>query len=123
MKTFRSDEERRLYNRQHARVNRNLGKAREYECEMQCGSSATEWAQTHGMDGSNDDHFRALCHKCHLKYDNRWNEAERKKVSETNKRLGRTPPSQLGAKRSEETLAKMSEAQLLRYQKERTCAS
>jgi group I intron endonuclease len=37
-------------------------------------------------------------------------EETKKKISETNKKLGRIPPSHLGKKRSAETLIKMSEA-------------
>lgn len=117
-KRFNSAEERRRYNWQHGQVTKLRGSAKTHVCEELCGSQAAEWAQIHGKDGSDVQHFRPLCRPCHQKYDNRWNPEERAKLSATVKSLGIRPPSHLGVKRSEETKAKMSAAQKKRYAEE-----
>lgn len=78
-KAFASIEERRLYIRNHQRVARRRGKASEHTCS--CGAPAREWAQLHGKDGSADEHFEAMCHKCHQRYDGRWSPEERERVA------------------------------------------
>lgn len=82
-KKFESVEERRAYNRRHYRVVRARGKAAEYDCD--CGQPAKEWAQLHETDGESPEDYQAMCRPCHQKYDDRWNEEERAKVSKSMK--------------------------------------
>ncbi len=68
------------YSNNHHRTYRERGKAREYLCAQNCGRQATQWAQTHGTDGTSSGDYRPLCRSCHAKYD------------------GAIPPSQVGKK-------------------------
>ena len=53
----------------HYRVYRKRGKASEYPC-ADCGDPARDWAQIHGTDGTDPEHYQPLCRKCHYwKYD------------------------------------------------------
>lgn len=90
-KTFETIEERRLYNRRHYLVNRVRGKAREHLCE-DCGGSATNWATNHDGDPDLPDDYRALCGKCHVKYDKRWTPEERAKVAISTKAVWDNSP-------------------------------
>lgn len=62
--------------RNHARVYRARGKAKERLCEMDCGAQAAEWSHNHDTDPADPDNYRSLCRKCHIAYDWKpeWNE-------------------------------------------------
>ena len=72
----------RIYNRYHEHKRYKDGWAREYGCWF-CDNQADEWAWIHDADPADFDSYIALCYRCHQKYDNRWNEDERRKVSES----------------------------------------
>lgn len=57
------------YNTRHRRVKIARGSARSHPCANECGQPAAEWAQIHGTDGLEVEHYRPLCHKCHVNYD------------------------------------------------------
>lgn len=120
-KKFASIEERRLYYRQLYRVTKIHGKASEHTCD--CGEPAKEWAHLHGFSGEDPSHFDAMCRPCHQEYDNRWNEEERGKVSESMKtvwsnmdeakrdeRCEKISKSKMGHEVTQETRAKISES-------------
>lgn len=109
-KTFSSVEERRLYNRQHYRVNKTMGKASEYSCFDGCGRQGAEWAHKHGTSGNDPENdFQAMCRPCHQKYDDRWNEDERTRVAASVKKTWEEDPGRRVF--TEEHLANMREAQ------------
>lgn len=112
-KAFASIEERRLYIRNHQRVARRRGKASEHTCS--CGAPAREWAQLHGKDGSADEHFEAMCHKCHQRYDGRWSPEERERVAASVKANWDAHHTR---EFSDETRAKMSASQQQRWQED-----
>lgn len=80
------------YYKRHRRVYKERGKARDYACAWDCGAQAREWAQIHGTDGESSDHYQPMCNKCHAKYDDKWNKAQRAKVSESTKRVWANSP-------------------------------
>lgn len=89
-KRFSSVEERRDYNRKHYMVVRARGKASMHTCE--CGEPAKEWAHLHDTDGDLPSHYEAMCRKCHQRYDDRWNDEERARVSESMKKVWDNSP-------------------------------
>lgn len=56
------------YSTRHDRVKRERGAAADHTC-VECGSSAHEWAQTHGTDGTDTQDYRPMCRACHRAYD------------------------------------------------------
>jgi transposase-like protein len=62
------DEVRLQYSRNHRRVRKNKGKAKEQSC-VDCNCPAFDWSQRKETDGSSDEHFEPRCRHCHLSYD------------------------------------------------------
>lgn len=96
-KRFGTVEERRAYNRRHYRVAKARGKASAHTCP--CGAPAAEWAQLHDKDGEDPDDYEAMCRKCHQRYDDRWNDQERARVSESLKKMWANSPGRKQAMR------------------------
>jgi len=57
------------YRGRHLRVQRARGSANEHACVDGCGRQAEEWAQIHGTDGADPEHYVPRCVKCHRAYD------------------------------------------------------
>jgi hypothetical protein len=57
------------YFARHWRVRSVRGRASDYECEACAKRPGKDWAQTHGTNGLNPEHYRALCRSCHASYD------------------------------------------------------
>jgi hypothetical protein len=80
-KKFATMEEQRLYNRRHYMVVKARGRAVEHGCS--CGKVAAEWAHLKDATGDLPEDYEAMCRPCHHKYDDRWNDEERSRVSES----------------------------------------
>jgi hypothetical protein len=91
------------YQRNHRRVRAARGKASEYEC-ADCEEEAKEWSQIHNTAGDDPKHYEPRCHKCHQKYDDKWNKDQRAKVSASTKRVWDESPERraamIGSKRA-----------------------
>lgn len=68
------------YMKRHDRCVAARGKASAHSCE-ECGKQAKEWAWIHDTDGETPENYKPMCHGCHQRYDDRWNQEERDKVS------------------------------------------
>ena len=139
MEEWRREESRlpdkpKEYHDRHRAVVKSRGKAKEHPC-ADCDNPAESWSQIHGKDGSSIEHYEPRCWPCHHKYDDRWNEEERKKVAngvsryhaslsseERAERGRRISAGKIGKKRppaTEQARANMKAGQRARRERER----
>src|SRR6266568_2762166 len=93
------------YQRQHKAVRKQYGKASLYNCEECESKSAFDWSWIHDTDRNDVENYRALCKRCHVRYDHESMSREQTPEANEKRRQALT-----GIVRSSETRKKLSDS-------------